>query len=1072
MADIHSDSIFPSGGTRAGALATPELVGRTALLDEIEQAIRDTSTPYIFYIKGEGGIGKTRLVTYFLEDYPKDIDKPVLAGMVDLYDISTNTVEGLMRKIQEVLTARKEKTDEAIFEKYLKARYALDEARASGKSAQELRDQRNTMFAAFSADFTDLASRYRIVLVFDTAEKLFYRENPVIEMLEDIKEVDIKEEYPEVLGWLIDNFLPELPDIVMLLAGRPEPSTMKTSLQETLAATLEKSNYHFIQLQGLIEEEALKYFEAVIHSTQNTGDPRDANVADLVQALTEEARRVIFHCLCDEGDPPYIRPILLALAIDHLVTAGRPLEALTKTTLEQARKLSAKKRKKIKNELGLSLISALRNSSDLADQVLIILSVLRLGANADLLTKIIMDKESEKEKAAIEKAIDEVRRLSFVKRRDDGRIILHDEMYDLLQPVGDGIDGYVPERERILIYMAGINKERIQQIRQEIFHLYVPLVEVEEDVETDPNQMIEVRGRLQTAILEDLHYQLRQNALRGFQIFYRYAQEAVSSGNDVLGQLLQAELFGFMAEQDPSGQKEEIDGLRRVEVIADAAIRQVAWLWRSSQIKEAWALAENLRSNKYDLIEASGELALIELDSWRGYIEIYQTNYTNAEILLREAITKLEGLSKHSIRSAGVLAFAYQNLGYLYRVQGRTHSAIEMYRKALPYWRRAGFKAWQATTLNNLAFALVLIGDFDSADRLGRDALKLREELGPRIPAGLSLNTLALIEIKRNHLDRGLRWAERANRLFNSLEYDRGIGLSLIALAEVKRRISATLSNRQRGRSAELLAQARGHATEAARIFVEQNEPTNQVGALIELGCTYRDWALLRHTTSSMLSQDEKVTGQVYSVEALATQSEQVLQKALEVAADIYDLRADILINLAVLGYYIGTYISPTEFEQTVNSLEQELFPQIEETVLNYYCQRLECNEVTDLLKLKERDLLLTYLGRLELLRAQIAFDRFSRSHNQTIEFLQIAAQHYTLSLAYLGLYSDLDFREMRVVRQLVYERLKTLNTKELNVVYDVVASIEARYELGQSAMGKLLEKDFGLTESITFEDV
>jgi hypothetical protein len=1056
--------------TRAGALATPDLVGRGQILAEIDEAIRDINSSTVFYIIGQGGIGKTRLVTHYLTHSPVEVAKPVLAGMVDLYDISTNTIEGLIKRVQETLAAEAKKLGNRAFTTYLKERRTLDRFRMIGKNATDLNKQRNLMIDAFFVDLERLARQQRIVLVLDTAEKLFHRENPVIEAL------GLEEERPEVLSWLVNDFFPHLPKMVVLLAGRPNLKPEKRPLQDSLEqafAKLPQINYRFITLQGLTEEEALDYFEAIIRTTEKTDNPRDLRVAEVVQMLTEADRRLAFHCLRDEGHPPHVRPILLALAIDHMVTAGRPLEVF-KLSLEEARRLSKEKREEIKRELGIALIKTLRQSAHPADRVLITLGVLRLGADPHLLSKILADEGIEETQETIATAIADVGRLSFVKHRGDRRIILHDEMYDLLQPY-DEADYYVLERDRILATMEAIYKEQIEQIRKEIYTLTLPLVEGEADKldQETLEEIIEARGRLRVAILEDLHYRLRRDAQKGFQVFYRYIEEAVTEADELFGIQLQAEVYGFMAERDPEGQREEIDGLRRAEVIADAAVRQVKWLWSEGDINAALALAKHLSTEKYTLIEVGGDLPLADLISWQGVLEGHRANYTQAKLSLLETISKLEQPSRHTVRSAGILAQAYNQLGYVYRLQGLTHEAIQSYRQALPYWRAAGFRACQANTLNNLAYALALIGDFEPAERYGNDALNLRLELGPRMPTVLSLNTWALIDIRRGQLDRGLRRSQRAYSLSNTLNHARGIGLALTALAEAKRRISANVTQKQQGQTAQLLAEASQHATEAARIFTEQSyEPDHQVRALIEVGCAYRDWALLRCADETMLAPEEKVTGQIQSVENLVTRGEQTFQKAIEAAGEVYDLRADVLLNLALLNYIKAFSFNLADPDEVVASLNRELFPQIEKTVLSHYSQRIILDRLTDLLRLREGDIFSLFLGRLEGLRGRIAFSYFNRSNDQKLEWLREAARHFTLTLAYHGLYSDKDFREMRRAKNRVYESFNKLSTEKMNIVFETVAAVEKEYGLAYSPMSKFLEESFGLREAIVLIDV
>jgi tetratricopeptide (TPR) repeat protein len=688
------------------------------------------------------------------------------------------------------------------------------------------------------------------------------------------------------------------------------------------------------------------------------------------------------------------------------------------------------------------------------------------------LVKILAGEDNPQEQAIITRAIDEVGPLSFVKRRSDHRIVLHDEMFALLQI--HEADYYAPERERILATMETVYKTRIEQIRGQISGLTTTLIESDADKidQVILDQIIAARGIIQNTILEDLHYRLRRDARKGFQVFYRYIEEAVTEGNELLGQQLQAEVYGFLAERDPFNQLEEVDGLSMVKVKADAAVRQVKWLWAENRVEAALKLVNRLKTEKRALIEIDDDLPLAELDSWHGYLEAYAANYNLATDLIQKAIDRIKLRPMHTPRSAGMLARAYNNSGYVYRLEGRTHQAIEAYQQALGYWRAAYFRTAQADTLNNLAYASALIGDFEAADRYGRDGLNLRKEIGPSMPTGLSLTTLAVIDILSNYLDRGLRRSQRAYNLFSTLNNTRGIGMAQLTLAEAKRRISDSTPYQKQGQTAQLLAEAGQHATEAARIFTEQSPETDyRAASLIELGCAFRDWALLRQKDSAMLAEDEQITGQFHSVANLVIRSEQTFQKALQAAGNIDDLRADILLNLALLNYLKGFRLNLVPAEKIITLLTNQLFPQIENVILNHYRQRISLNDLTELFALKEGTLFSVFSGRLELLRAHIAFSQFSQSDNRNLDHLREAAWHFTLALAYLGLYSDKDFRLMRRARQQVYERFTKLKAQELNVVFESVAAVEKQYQWETSLMGKFLESNFGLTGTISMID-
>jgi len=60
-------NIYAREEVHTGAWATPELVGREAILEQIYQAATNTSCSYVIYITGGGGIGKARLVQHVLE---------------------------------------------------------------------------------------------------------------------------------------------------------------------------------------------------------------------------------------------------------------------------------------------------------------------------------------------------------------------------------------------------------------------------------------------------------------------------------------------------------------------------------------------------------------------------------------------------------------------------------------------------------------------------------------------------------------------------------------------------------------------------------------------------------------------------------------------------------------------------------------------------------------------------------------------------------------------------------------------------------------------------------------------
>ena len=102
--------------------ATTRLVGREETLAQIYQKIQESQQSTIIYITGRGGIGKTRLVDHVLKNISQKQPLRIASRLVDLYHTNTNTVEGLIEAILNVLSIQ-----EGEFENYLRERETFRE---------------------------------------------------------------------------------------------------------------------------------------------------------------------------------------------------------------------------------------------------------------------------------------------------------------------------------------------------------------------------------------------------------------------------------------------------------------------------------------------------------------------------------------------------------------------------------------------------------------------------------------------------------------------------------------------------------------------------------------------------------------------------------------------------------------------------------------------------------------------------------------------------------------------------------------------------------------------------------
>ncbi|RLC92064.1 MAG: hypothetical protein DRI77_13255, partial [Chloroflexi bacterium] len=361
-----------------------------------------------------------------------------------------------------------------------------------------------------------------------------------------------------------------------------------------------------------------------------------------------------------------------------------------------------------------------------------------------------------------------------------------------------------------------------------------------------------------------------------------------------------------------------------------------------------------------------------------------------------------------------------------------------------------------ANTANNLAFAQAEVGRSDVANRLAQSTLELRETLGPRSPVGLSLNTLAHIAIRDNLTVTARNRAERALSLFQVLEDKRGEGLALIALAESLRRRG------EQKQDPELLRQAIERARQGLEIFAHRGAVDRQVEALIELGCAYRD---LAKVLRGPILRPEDVNP---DAKALADKGKQALKKAAEIAprGEIAYRQVDALVNLAWLHYYIFEDQYILENPQSPLVQAESIVPKSYYITPVRVTSRGERRGGTPQLEREQAIFpFLAQMGKAQLLRGQIAFNRFEREEKK--ENLNEALEHYTLSLAYDTLFYEETFRDMRRAMDRIYERLNTLDPATLKIVYDIVESVEEKYGLEESRMTRFLRESFGSREML-----
>jgi tetratricopeptide (TPR) repeat protein len=1024
----------PAIDTYAGALVVP-LVNQLVILSKIKRAIEGGGL-CVFYITAPGGMGKTYLLREVLErcqqggDWHRD---DVLAAKteVDLYHTYIHRLEGLMGEIQEVLqpdAADHFKVYQEQSEQFEKLKYEFSRA------VKALEKERSALSQTFLRSLGKLCENERIVLAFDTAEKLLYETERVQHILgTDETGFGIRE-------WLIKDLIANLKNAVVLIAGRPEPPQLRDDLRRTLGDALVEHD-----LGRLAEEDALTYFQAAANTARARGL---TDAAERIELIPQETRRVIWHYT--QG-----RPIMLALLIDYLLVAGQ-LPAAVKVSPEQAKHILRERPDEIQQQLEENLVRSLLEADRQDNETIRSLAWARRGMDAELLARVAdcRKPDGEWDVEGAQAMLDRLRSLSFVKlRQKDNRVFLHDEMYDLLQH--HALDQLADaEADRVYTAILKYYEEKIERTQAEIERLqHERREEVTYDRRlvissrptalVDPQALNKARADLEELQIEEVHYRLRRNPLDGYEAYARNVEKAVFAHNQYLDVQFRDELLDFS-----KGAKGDEVVLRVVDIDFDGVIRGIQRWTMGGQPDKAQKAIQRLRTEGVDLL--GGELAGTEVDIWEAQSLTYLGRDLNrAEKLLRQAIdalrtASLSGDEFQDWRRNALLSRAYSALGYLQRVQGRFLEALGEYRATFPLWRKLELGDEHANTLNNLAWALAETGQFRRALRMCQDGLDLRLDLGPRYPIALSYNTLGLIETRHDQPHRAQRHCERALSIFRDLGQERGIGLASTALAEALRRSARVPGLYFPEESADLLRLAQEYALEAVEIFENQvREPSRLIEAYLELGGIYRDWSRLRPRYPHDKDPDRA---------QLAAEGETALRQAAQVAQQTLPYRqVDALVNLAWLYYYVG---EPEKAQQTLDEAMSPIPPE-------YFIVPGQGTPGRD----KSVPFYWVQMGKAALLEGMMAFDEYLAYKKP--KDLETAAQKYTLCLDYDDLFAQ-DFRDIDRAKEQIYKRMATLGNKELCSAWQAINKTKEQYQLETLRIAGFMQENFGSLEELS----
>jgi len=1013
-----------------GAWATPDLIGRRAILDQIDTALSDASGPSIIALYGPGGIGKTRILNDTLRRSRGGVFLAQQA--VDLYDMRYHSSLALASAIYASLGV----ADGSPFRAFEEKREQQYRAQTSG-DVRQIAVATQDALQAFIDDVNRLSQSQHVVLALDTLERIAY----------GATEQRLPFQVAAAWQWLVET-VPDWGNVTVLVAGRNQIRHLFPDLERRPAIRLTT-----IEVGPFTLEETDDYLDAVARAAKQAGEQA---VADTLRSLTPQRREQVYRY---SGGAP----IMLALLADYISIAGfGQLPGILDIETDPAR---------AREELERQIVERMMGAEGIRD-TLPMLGRAPKGVDDELLAHLLDIPVDE-----ARRRLEAIKRLSFIKVRGS-RYFLHDEMYTILTRQIYSAPDDAPEAERVNTAIIEWYQGQIDEHHKQLDTLYAPIEQERRFVQVTPQldhaRIASVQQEIQRLLVERMYYTLRLDPLDGFREYVRLSFYTTFTGNTMLDIQIQAELLVFLDERDPSGQQLSIDGLEREIVLGVATIHPVVRLYAENDYAGVIQYAQRLRQEEPQTLQTAGGSTEAALNIWEALARLgraskEEQDLERADRLLNAAEQILipimyDKSEARRWRARSLLALAYHARGFGLRVRGQVRPAIDAYRRAAVLWRRVDVPICLAWTLNNLGFVESEEGNFAAGQALVEESLAIRRKLGARALIGVSYATLSLVLVYAGDYALAKVNAERALRLFQAVEYRLGQGLALRNLAEALRR-SVTRDDDPAER-VQILREARDYAHAAYERFAAMGDRLRQIESLIEEGCALRDLIGIKHDHPSLLKED---------LDTLMQQSVQAQERAADLARQTNNVfrQVDACVNIAYAGFngerldiiekglVAAREAIPADYLITRRGLPDLHNPNIQNRQLFTQLARIHMLIGSRLFTHYHR--LVQSAGNLkdvvrEYARIAESFvDEIPADFQEVDDCLRYAVYHYALAFEYDRLYSLSDPGGLRAQNS-VYNQLKDLSAAELDTVAQAVHTIERDYPVGRSAMRDLLE--------------
>lgn len=976
------------------------MVGRQEEKSSITRAIRGQGSSIIF-LEGIAGIGKTVLLEAagrIAQEYGI-----LCPPLVDFYDTEMHAHRILEGAIASILDPGQE-----VFREYWAQREWME--RALRPERKTLREQQEKLWKLFRKGYTRVVEKQRVVLRFDTAERLEYEQDSE----EVLKDCGVSHQDAPSWEWLLER-IGDLENTSILIASRPTPTRLlKQSLQKAHGERV-----LVLEIKELTLEETKAYLRATDFGRQ---------VADEAPEMVGKVH------LLTEG-----RPILIALALDwlkrgmwerHIYPASLEDLKTWKTKAqeeEQAGQRGEAWRKwdEIKRSFEMALVGQIRSLDHKGlDMAVKYVALARKGCNAELLSRLMGVSLEE-----AEKLVEQLLTLSFVKP-PRGRwpfFFLHDEMYDLVEKHIWLVDWpHYEEQARLDGVIKDWYTEQIEALKKRIKACQ------------DWRERTDLRRRQQLLIAERLYYQFDENPRIGYWEYSHWDEEAIGARENEWDIWLRNEALWFTSHRawrrgkwtdEPGYPLRDPAWIENGEVKRSSAVDHDCrrrWVNRHiarNEMEAAACIAEKLlqksrespHPEEPELYQGGVQVALATAQAYMGgaFTEPALTNFDEGI----QALMNVPEEHKEPWLFPYLMGTAHLYKGLALRGSFRLNKAAQAYGRAAYYYREIGYQSGLAEAMNNLAYVYAQQGRLETALASCEEALSIRQELGDEYNVGLSLNTKGIIYERMDRPLTAIHNSGQSLALFRQISNERGIILAEINLARSYRRKARSPEWGQKDEDFEAGEEYLEDAIYRQEQLGASADMFYQIEARNELGCLYRNWVAT--LAEKGMKDDSRIPEYMERAEthlnksiSLAAGEGQVIKRHAVQCVDSLEDLARVYYWRHKLGLSVGSWAAQRGIEKPLRAMKSLL------------------DESKKLAEehLKEREELRLAVGKTHHEYAQLA--RAEAEDEKNRDKFDFAAKHYARAAASLESYS-LDVPELRQTVSDACDWLCTLHPQE-----------------------------------------